>query len=231
MNMNMNMNTNLNIYMNKIMNYRTKSHNGLILTPLMTRASGASGQGQGDVGRWSRKRNIFGRWGRACPLTAMTSSSVGHTFNFHYTLLRCLAWCWLAVSGCDPGCVAGVMMWSQGPLVGPTMARPAPWTGGSLHTGITPAPRAQDTATSSDPTLTEKTYRAESTVHHTMFWPAVAALSLALSALSGEHLILSSDASPRGLMQYRPDQGPVFSNNQEKILLIRRKTSLSLSVC
>lgn len=49
--MNMNMNTNLNIYMNMIMNYRTKSHYGLILTPLMTRASGASGQGQGDVGR------------------------------------------------------------------------------------------------------------------------------------------------------------------------------------
>ena len=52
-NMNMNMNTNMNIYMNMnmIMNYRTKSHYGLILTTLVTRASGASGQGQGDVGR------------------------------------------------------------------------------------------------------------------------------------------------------------------------------------
>ena len=34
-----------------------------------------------------------------------------------------------------------------------------------------------------------------------MFWPAVAALSL---ALSGEHH-MSSDVRPRGLMQYRPD--------------------------
>ena len=52
-NMNMNMNTNMNIYMNMnmLMNYRTKSHYGLILTTLVTRASGASGQGQGDVGR------------------------------------------------------------------------------------------------------------------------------------------------------------------------------------
>merc|ERR1712066_189297 len=47
---------------------------------------------------------------------------------------------------------------------------------------------------SSDPTLTEKTYRAESTVHHIMFWPAVAALSLALSvAAQEEEQILQDD--------------------------------------
>merc|ERR1712066_99064 len=47
---------------------------------------------------------------------------------------------------------------------------------------------------SSDPTLTEKTYRAESTVHHIMFWPAVAALSLALSvAAQEEDQILQDD--------------------------------------
>lgn len=73
---------------------------------ILTSEGGASGQGDG-VRPGSRKRNIFGRWGRACPLTAMTSSSVGHTFNFHYTLLRCLGVRRLAVSGCDPGVTGG----------------------------------------------------------------------------------------------------------------------------
>merc|ERR1712172_429505 len=78
---------------------------------------------------------------------------------------------------------------------------------------------------SSDPTLTEKTYRAESTVHHIMFWPAVAALSLALSADAqlenrrrgsvdddtlGDYIYADYDAG-NGLLDREPDRdyGPV----------------------
>merc|ERR1712172_290814 len=78
---------------------------------------------------------------------------------------------------------------------------------------------------SSDPTLTEKTYRAESTVHHIMFWPAVAALSLALSADAqlenrrrgsvdddtlGDYIYADYDAG-NGLLDREPerDYGPV----------------------
>ena len=77
-------------------------------------------------------------------------------------------------------------MWSHWGPPRPGRRLEAHWSTAS-HTGT------QDI--SSDPTLTEKTYRAESSVHHTMFWPAVAALSL---ALSGEHQMTCQQMSDSG---------------------------------
>ena len=63
-----------------------------------------------------------------------------------------------------------------------------------------------------------------------MFWPAVAALSL---ALSGEHQMSSPDVRPRGLMlRYRPDTGPVLLRNKEELLLSKQTQNITdLSVC